>query len=140
MALSRQSPGHVSRYFDRIAIALSAICIVHCIAVPLVLTALPIAAVWLGPERHFHAAMLWLVLPTSVGGFALGYRVHRRFGIVALGAVGVAALTVAALWGHDQWPPAAESAVSIAGSVVLAAAHWLNFRDVRRLHHHTRRA
>jgi hypothetical protein len=55
----------VSRYLDRIAISLSAICIVHCLAVPLVVAILPIAVLGFGGESHFHAVMLWLVVPAS---------------------------------------------------------------------------
>lgn len=129
MILSRQ-------FFDQVAIALSAICIVHCLAVPVIVAVLPIAAVSLGDGGHFHALMLWLVVPTSIAGFGLGVRVHRRFGIVLLGAAGVAALAAAALWGHNLWNEAVEIGVSVIGSLMLAAAHWLNFREVRRVHQH----
>lgn len=125
----------LSRHFDRLAIGLSALCIVHCLAVPLVVAVLPIAALGLGGS-HFHGLMLWLVVPVSVLGFALGYRVHRNPRVVGAGALGVAVLAVAAVYGHDAWPELAEAGVSVVGSLVLAAAHWVNFRDVRRLHRH----
>jgi len=136
MISSRTSSGHVSRYFDRIAIGLSAICIVHCIAVPLLVALLPLAAATLGRDAHFHSVMLWLVVPTSVFGFGLGYRVHGRGAVVAAGALALALVAAAALWGHAHWPPHIESIVSISASVGLAVAHALNFRDVRRLHRH----
>jgi hypothetical protein len=126
----------LSRYFDRVAIALSAVCIVHCLAVPFVVVLLPVVALSIGENGHFHALMLWLVVPTSVAGFALGYKVHFERRIVLLGSAGVLLLALAALWGHDRWPAALEILVTIAGSIVLAYAHWLNFREVRRLHHH----
>jgi hypothetical protein len=80
--------------------------------------------------------MLWFVVPTSVLGFGFGFRVHRRTDIVLLGAAAIAALAAAAFWGHAAWDPSAEVLVNVAASVVLAAAHWRNFREVRRLHHH----
>ncbi len=125
-----------SRYFDRIAIALSTVCIVHCLAMPLLVAVLPIAAISLGDNAHFHTLMLWLVVPTSVVGFGLGFRVHRRSGIVVAGGVAVAILAAVALWGHSAWNPVAEVAVNVAASLVLASAHWRNFREVRRLHRH----
>lgn len=136
MISPRTPSGHVSRYVDRIAIGLSAVCIVHCIAVPLLIALLPLAAAAFGRDAHFHALMLWLVVPTSVVGFALGYRVHRRAAVVAAGALALALVAAAGLWGHAYWPPLTESIVSIAGSFGLAIAHVLNFRDVRRLHRH----
>jgi hypothetical protein len=126
----------LSKHFDQIAIALSAICIVHCLAVPVVVAVLPIAAVSFGQDSHFHGLMLWLVVPTSVLGFGLGYRVHGRSRIVMLGALGVMVLGAAALWGHSVWSEPVEVVVSVAGSLLLGAAHWLNFREVRRVHHH----
>lgn len=127
----------VSRYLDRLAITLSTICIIHCLAMPLVIAMLPVAAVAFGTDAHFHALMLWLVVPTSAVGFTLGYRVHRSAGIVALGAVAVVVLAVVALWGHDVWDQAAEIMVNVVASLLLAAAHWRNFREVRRLHRHS---
>lgn len=125
-----------SKYFDQIAITLSAVCIVHCLAVPLVVAVLPIAAVSFGDEAHFHGLMLWLVVPTSVLGFGLGYRIHGRAGLVALGALGVAVIGGASIWGHAVWPEWLEITISVLGSLTLGYAHWQNFRDVRRLHRH----
>lgn len=125
-----------SRHFDQIAIGLSALCIVHCLAVPLLVALLPLLAISIGSDAHFHALMLWLVVPTSVIGFSLGFRVHRRAWIVGLGVAGMLGLVAAALWGHSAWNATFETAVSVVASLVLAAAHWLNFRDVRRLHQH----
>jgi hypothetical protein len=131
-----RKPMIVSRYLDRIAITLSTICIVHCLAMPLVIAMLPIAAVTFGSDGHFHALMLWLVVPTSAVGFALGYRVHAKAGIVVTGAIAVAILAVTALWGHGAWDATTEVAVNVAASLLLASAHWRNFREVRRIHRH----
>lgn len=127
---------HFSRHFDQVAIALSAICIVHCLAVPVLVAVLPIALLSLGDSVHFHGLMLWLVVPTSLVGFLLGLRLHRKGGIVVLGMVGIVVLAAAAVYGHDAWPETLEVPISVAGSLLLAAAHWLNFREVRRCHRH----
>jgi hypothetical protein len=126
----------LSKYFDRVAITLSTICIVHCLAMPFVIALLPVAAFAVGGDGHFHSLMLWFVVPTSVLGFGLGFRVHRRVDIVAMGVVAIAALAAAALWGHSEWDPSVEVVVNVASSALLAAAHWRNFREVRRLHRH----
>ena len=126
----------LSKYFDRVAIALSTICIVHCLAMPFVIAVLPVAAYAVGGDGHFHSLMLWFVVPTSVLGFGLGLRVHKRPDIVLMGAVAIAGLAAAALLGHSAWDPSVEVLVNVVSSVLLAAAHWRNFREVRRLHHH----
>ena len=125
-----------SRVFDRIAITLSAICIVHCLAVPLLVGLLPIAAISFGDNQHFHELMLWLVVPTSLVGFSMGFGVHRRVGIVLTGALGVVVLWLVAIYGHGVWRTDVEVVVSVAGSLVLGGAHWMNFRAVRRCHQH----
>jgi cytochrome c biogenesis factor len=126
----------LSKYFDRVAIALSTICIVHCLAMPFVIAVLPVAAFAVGGDGHFHSLMLWFVVPTSMLGFGFGFRVHRRADVALLGAAAIVTLAVAALWGHSAWDPSIEVLVNVMASVVLAAAHWRNFREVRRLHHH----
>src|SRR5690606_42026264 len=100
----------LSRLFDRIAIALSAICIVHCLAIPLIVAVLPLAALGLG-GGHLHGLMLWLVVPVSVLGFALGSRLHRRGGIVGVGVAAAALLAGAGTYGHNHWSAAAEASV-----------------------------
>ena len=126
----------MSRYFDRIAIVLSGICIIHCLAVPLLVAVLPITAVSFGDDVHFHGLMLGLVVPTSLVGFYIGYRIHQRGGLVGLGLIGIVVLATAALWGHSQWVEGLEVFVSVVGSLLLAAAHWMNFRGVRQAHAH----
>jgi uncharacterized membrane protein YoaK (UPF0700 family) len=126
----------LSKYFDRVAIALSTICIVHCLAMPFVIALLPVTALALGGDGHFHSLMLWFVVPTSVLGLGLGVRVHKRADIVALAAVAIAVLAAAALWGHGAWDASVEVLVNVTASVLLAAAHWRNFREVRRVHRH----
>ena len=129
-------PMSFSRHFDRIAIALSAVCILHCLALPLAVAILPIAVLGFGGE-HFHGWMLWLVVPISALGFVLGYRVHRRGDVVAIGVAAVVLLMVAGLYGHHAWSDWAEASVSVVASLMLAGAHWVNFREVRRLHRHS---
>jgi hypothetical protein len=126
----------LSRYFDRIAIALSTICIVHCLAMPFVIALLPVAALTIGSDGHFHALMLWFVVPTSILGFGLGVRVHGHFDSVALGAIAIAGLAAAAVTGHETWDPSVETLVNVGSSVLLAVAHWRNFREVQRAHRH----
>jgi hypothetical protein len=126
----------LSKYFDRVAIALSTICIVHCLAMPFVIALVPVTAFAFGGDGHFHSLMLWFVVPTSVIGFGLGVRVHRRADIVALGALAIGLLAAAAFWGHGAWDSRVEVLVNVGASILLAAAHWRNFREVRRVHHH----
>ena len=129
-------PTLVSRFIDQIAIGLSAVCIIHCLAVPFVIALLPVAAASMGGNSHFHEFMLWVIIPTSLVGLGLGVRIHRQYMLPLIGAAGLSIIIVAALWGHDVWHWWYEIGLSSAGSLVLAFAHWRNFSEVRRHHQH----
>jgi hypothetical protein len=125
-----------SRYFDRVAIGLSAVCIVHCLAIPLLAALLPIALAGLGSDDHFHTWMLWGVVPTSLLGFGIGVRYHGRYLLALAGATGLGIVVLAALVAHGHWLWWQEMLLSIVGSVILVLAHWRNFLEVRRCHRH----
>ena len=125
-----------SKRLDQIAIVLSAVCVVHCLAVPLGLAVLPVVAALFGAETHFHSVILWVAIPTSLIAFWLGLRVHHKLGVVLLGLAGLAGITASGLLGHDTWPVAIETAASVGSSAVLAIAHLLNYRAVRQGHEH----
>lgn len=126
----------LSYYFDRIAIALSAVCILHCLAVPVLIAVLPIASVSLGDDSHFHEWMLWVVVPTSLFALGIGMRCHDRYWIPAAGGAGLALVIAAAVIAHGVWPWWQELVLSVIGSVILGVAHWRNFIQVRRPHVH----
>jgi cytochrome c biogenesis factor len=119
------------RQLDRVAILLSGVCVLHCLLAPVAITLLPLLTLGLGGEEHFHELMLWVVLPVSTLGLALGWRQHRRGEILLLGAASMALLTFAATWGHHHLPHAMEALLTVIGSLALAAAHVLNFRLLR---------
>lgn len=97
---------------------------------------LPIAAIALSDDGHFHTLMLGLVIPSSAIGFYLGHREHSKIGIGLVGLIGMAILATAAIWGHANWASWVEIGVSVLGSLMLVAAHWVNFQAVRRVHVH----
>ena len=106
------------------AVVLSALCLLHCLALPLLVAGLPLLAQF--SEGHLHAQMLVVVVPLSVVALALGYRRHNSLRIVAAGAVGMALLAVGATVAHSYWGLAADRTFSVAGALTLAAAHYFN--------------
>ena len=114
---------------DRTAIALSGLCVLHCLAMPLVLLLLP----FLGQltDGHFHLQMLIVVVPVSTIALSLGYRRHRRLAVLAAGAAGLLLLFVGGTWMHYEIGIIADRATTIAGSLLLASAHFYNSRFSR---------
>ncbi|MBT8084960.1 MAG: MerC domain-containing protein [Woeseia sp.] len=114
---------------DRIAIVMSALCIVHCLALPVVLIALPFVAQF--ASTHWHLPMLLFAVPVSVTAIVIGYRRHGNFGLLAGAALGLALLIGGATLGHNYLGPAADRSLTIAGSLILAFVHWQNSRLLR---------
>jgi len=111
---------------DRAAIALSGLCVLHCLAMPLVLLVLP----FLGglTAEHFHLQMLVVVVPVSTIAMGLGFRRHRSVAVMIAGGVGLAFLIVGGTWMHNEIGIVADRATTIAGSLLLASAHFYNSR------------
>lgn len=116
---------------DKAAVALSGLCLVHCLALPLVLAVLPFLNELVAD--HLHAPMLLLVIPVSVLAFASGFRRHRRGGVLAFGALGLALLVLGGTVAHSRYGLAADRALTIAGSLLLAVTHFCNSRLSRHL-------
>ncbi|MFT4267111.1 MAG: MerC domain-containing protein [Xenophilus sp.] len=111
--------------FDASAMALSGLCLVHCLALPLLASLLPLFGAWSRAE-WVHAAFAGVALPLS--GCAL-WRAHRQrplpAALWAMTTAGLAGLLLGAL----GWPtPALETPVTVIGSLLVASAHLWNWR------------
>ena len=133
--------------FDKFAVMLSGICILHCLLAPVLLTLLPILSVSAFVEDLvFHKLMLWLVLPTSAIALVLGCRKHRDFSILLTGAAGMLMLILIAFWAHSLLSANGEKIATTAAGLLLAFSHYLNYRacnsiscddqDCQSKHHH----
>ena len=133
--------------FDKFAVMLSGICILHCLLAPVLLTLLPILSVSAFVEDLvFHKLMLWLVLPTSAIALVLGCRKHRDFSILLTGAAGMLMLILIAFWAHSLLSANGEKIATTAAGILLAFSHYLNYRacnsiscddqDCQSKHHH----
>ena len=63
---------------DQAAIALSGLCMIHCVASVAGLFAIGLLSVVGGVDELFHQALLALIVPVSVLAMVAGYRRHRR--------------------------------------------------------------
>lgn len=114
---------------DNAAVALSGLCLLHCLALPVLVALLP----FLGQfgEGHFHVQMLLVVLPVSVVAFTLGFRRHRVKSIVVWGAFGMLLLMLGGTVAHSSYGIIADRTVTICGALILAVAHYFNNRFSR---------
>lgn len=108
---------------DAAGIVLSVLCLLHCLTLPLVATGV---FAWAASERvhlGLTAALGAVVLLVAVPS----YRRHRRAAVPAL-LLGGAALLVAAVTAGESVGDAAETGLTVVGSLALVAGHASNLR------------
>lgn len=107
---------------DVSAVLLSGLCLIHCLTLPLLVASLPILGVW-ADQEWVHAVLVAIAAPLS--GYAL-WRVRSRLplALCALAVLGLGCLLAGALewFGRDS-----ETPLTLAGSLLLAAAHLWNW-------------
>lgn len=118
-------------WLDRAALTASAACMVHCLALPLLVAAIPALSAVVAVPESFHRAVLLIAIPAAVLALTQGRRQHGAGWPWQLGATGVA-LLVAGAWFVPEGHP--ETVVTVAGSLLLAWAHVANWRLRRRCH------
>ena len=119
-----QSKSKSSSWLDGAAVGLSALCLIHCLALPFLVAGLPFLAQF--SEGHLHVQMLFLVLPLSIVALGLGFRHHRSTWIVLTGVLGMLTLVVGATVAHSRLGLSADRSFTIVGALVLATAHFYN--------------
>ena len=125
-------PAARPRLADLMGLALSLSCLLHCLALPLLLLLAPALSRWIALPEGVHAAILLLALPAAAIAMREGWRRHRRIVPAMLAAAGLGLLALGLL-AHEGWiaaadPEAADRVLTSAGALVLAAAHLLNWR------------
>jgi hypothetical protein len=120
----------MKKAWDKIGIALSSLCIVHCIGLAILPALLP-AVEHLGIE--FHLGMAVLIMITSPLAFIPGYKKHG-ISMVIMWAMAGLALILLGTFMETKFPEWISHSVTISGSITLVYAHYLNIKHSR--HHH----
>ncbi|HYO73808.1 MAG TPA: MerC domain-containing protein [Archangium sp.] len=108
--------------------ALSVLCMAHCVLLPLALGALPAVMSQSLEQAPIHLGVLALAAVFGVASFVPGFRQHRDWRVLALGAAGLALLGLA----QTVLPEGvAEMAMTVVGGTTLVVAHGLNRRRCR---------
>ena len=109
--------------FDRLAIGLSALCLVHCAATVIFVAALATAG---GVLFHpvIHEIGLGLAILLAIVGLGRGFAQHRRPVPMILGGAGIALMGIALTVPHGV----AEAIYTMFGVAFVATAHLLNRR------------
>ena len=116
---------------EGIAVGATIACLVHCLALPLLVAVIPVISTVLPIPEHFHMIALGLAVPATGGALFAGYRRHRLAAPLLAGTAGLVLLTLGAT--HWEATPF-ETPVTVFGSLCIAAAHLANWRYRRASH------
>ena len=111
-------------WLDRAALGASALCLVHCLALPLIIAALPALSHLLSLPESIHVWILLFAMPTAGLAFVTGRARHGAFYPLIVGALGLMALATGIVFGSTRL----ETPITVTGSLLLAAAHIANWR------------
>ncbi|WP_293369501.1 MerC domain-containing protein [Nevskia sp.] len=127
------------RGLDGLAMLFSALCLVHCLALPVLVAALPLAASSFVADERFHQWLLLGAVPTSLIALGWGWRRHRQPLVAWLGSLGMGFMVFAAFGIEFGLLDAlGERALTIVGAVLLAVAHLRNYQLRHHGHDHSR--
>ena len=109
-----------------------ATCLIHCLALPMLLLLAPAIGHWIMLPEWTHLAILTLALAAAYSAMRGGWHRHRRStpGLVAVVGLALLALGLAA---HEGWfavsnPAATDRLLTSLGALGLATAHFTNWR------------
>lgn len=133
-------PAARPRLADLTGLLLSLACLIHCLALPLLILLAPALSRWIALPEGVHAAILLLAVPAALVAMHDGWRRHMRIAPGLAAAMGLG-LLAAGLVAHEGWlatadPAAADRLLTSLGALSLAGAHlanwWLRHRGTDR--------
>lgn len=123
--------------WDLLGITFSAVCMFHCIAVPLVIVLFPALGLKIFPQEDLtHAILFGFILGVAGLAFWTGYRVHGQWRPVIWMAIGLLFIMYATFYAHHQLGHMWEPVFAIIGSIALIRAHYLNHQCKKCEHEH----
>ncbi len=130
---------------DKLSICLSLCCILHCIALPVLILMIPsISSFWINDE-NVHIVLVIFAVPISLFAMGKSLKIHNNYKCISLAGVGLL-LLVAAIFMHDigfsgehgheehgheehgGLGETLETVFTVIGGLVLLSAHFINIR------------
>jgi len=110
---------------DGLGLACSGVCLVHCLAFPLLWLLLPLVHDEHDGHSLTHLALFLVVLPVAALALISGFRHHRRREPLVLGMFGIVLLASGI---HPALSLLTQTVLSVMGASAMAIAHLLNLR------------
>ena len=88
------------QFSDKLSICLSICCILHCIALPVIILMIPsFASLWINNEK-VHVILVLFAVPISLFAMAKSLRIHYNYKCISLAVIGLS-LLVSAIFMHN---------------------------------------
>jgi hypothetical protein len=113
---------------DKLAIGLSFMCAIHCLAITSLIALLPSMVALRLDNEAFHLWIIVAVIPSSIYALTLGCKQHQRYRLLIWGFIGLTLLVMALFLGEKLIGDSGEKILTVLGSGFVASGHWLNFR------------
>jgi hypothetical protein len=117
-----------SLLWDRFGIGVSGICAIHCLALPAVVSLLPLWPVVISVQEWLHPFFIALLVPIV---YFAARRGHFELKITSILITGLILVTAGWLVGHLWLGFWFETTFTFMGSLILISGHWLNYRHHR---------
>jgi hypothetical protein len=122
----------ITKYlWDKIGILVSALCLAHCIAMPIIFFAFPTIQVSF-LEDQFHKIIFLAMLVVSFAAFVPAFTKHRQLQVLFKATCGILFFVSSIFIGHEFSSYYLELALGVTGSLFLIWAHLSNISCVHK--------
>ena len=111
---------------DFVGIGLSLLCLVHCLALPVLISFAPAILRRLPGDDVTHRGLAVAIGFVGLLAFRSGYKVHRRRSVLAAFVTGLLLVSLAAILGDAVLSGYGEAAITVCGGLLLVTAHLVN--------------
>lgn len=120
---------------DALGIAASTLCLIHCLAMPFVISLLPVLGWQFLEGRTAHYFLASFVFAFALSAIVPGYLQHRRMDILCGMGVGLTCVLIATFAPYSVLPEKLELPLITMGNIILVITHWRN-RGLAICQHH----
>lgn len=118
---------------DKIAVAISTACVLHCFFIPSFVIASSGFLTLSIDNELVHQLILFFAIPISVFALYIGYKNHKSFSFVPYAFLGLGLLILAVILGEEVIGEIGEQGVTLLGSMFVIYAHYKNHQTCKEM-------
>ncbi|PKO28703.1 MAG: hypothetical protein CVU32_00415 [Betaproteobacteria bacterium HGW-Betaproteobacteria-5] len=112
--------------WDQLGVVLSMVCLLHCLALPVLLAAFSVSGALFLHDGVTHQYLAFFLTIPALFSALPGFRFHRRILPMMLISIGIFGVFFAAFWVGDLIGENSDNLITIFSSISLIAGHILN--------------